>query len=49
MAKVVKIVDEIYEKAMFEKDTRKLAYMDVSSWISFLVEKGLEAEQSTDS
>lgn len=41
MSKVVKIADEIYEKAIEEKGKRNLSYMDVSSWISFLVEKGL--------
>lgn len=41
MSKVVKIADAIYEEAMEEKSKRELSYMDASSWISFLTEKGL--------
>lgn len=42
MSKVVKIADAIYEEAIEEKNKKgNLSYMDTSSWISFLVEKGL--------
>lgn len=43
MSKLVKIADDIYEKAMKEKGRRELSYMDTSSWISFLVGEGLKA------
>jgi len=39
--KVVRITKKVYEQAMKAK-TEEYNYMDIQSWLSFLIKKGLE-------